>query len=36
MEVKEIIDPKIVKTQLTGTNKEEVLRELANLLLENG
>ncbi|WP_142426864.1 PTS sugar transporter subunit IIA [Enterococcus durans] len=36
MEVKEIIDPKIVKTQLTGMNKEEVLRELANLLLENG
>ncbi|MFQ9320835.1 MAG: PTS sugar transporter subunit IIA [Enterococcus durans] len=36
MEVKKIIDPKIVKTQLTGTNKEEVLRELANLLLENG
>ena len=36
MEVKEIIDPKLVKTQLTGTNKEEVLRELANLLLENG
>lgn len=36
MEVKKIIDPKIVKTQLTGTNKEEVLRELANLLLKNG
>lgn len=36
MEVKEIIDPKIIKTNLTGTTKDEVLRELAQVLLENG
>ncbi|EOL49243.1 PTS system, fructose subfamily, IIA component [Enterococcus phoeniculicola] len=36
MDVKEIIDPNIIKTQLIGTNKDEVLRELASMLLENG
>ncbi|MGK0550638.1 PTS sugar transporter subunit IIA [Enterococcus faecalis] len=35
MEVKEIIDPKIIKTQLLGTTKAEVLEELANVLLKN-
>ncbi len=36
MEVKEIIDPQIVKTHLTSTNKAGVLRELAEMLLTNG
>lgn len=36
MEVTEIIDPKIVKTKLSGTTKDEVLQELAAVLLENG
>lgn len=35
MEVKDIIDPKIVKTNLLGSTKEEVIKELANVLLEN-
>jgi PTS system fructose-specific IIA component len=36
MEVTEIIDPKIIKTKLTGTTKYEVLQELAGALRENG
>lgn len=36
MEVKDIIDLKIVKTNMNVNTKEEALKELANLLLENG
>lgn len=36
MEVKNVIDPKIVKTNLVGTSKDEVLKELTHLLNENG
>ncbi|MGX7351619.1 phosphoenolpyruvate-dependent sugar phosphotransferase system, EIIA 2 [Enterococcus canis] len=34
MEVTTIIDPKIVKTNMNATNKEDVLQQLATLLLE--
>jgi len=36
MEVKDIIDLKTVKTNMNVNTKEEALKELANLLLENG
>ncbi|MFS1126164.1 PTS sugar transporter subunit IIA, partial [Enterococcus faecalis] len=36
MEVTNIIDPNTIKTNLAGTTKEEVLEELATILLENG
>lgn len=36
MKVKEIIDPRMIKTRLTSTSKEGVLRELAEMLLVNG
>ncbi|MFV5784282.1 PTS sugar transporter subunit IIA, partial [Pediococcus acidilactici] len=35
MEVTNIIDPNTIKTNLAGTTKEEVLEELATILLEN-
>ncbi|AUB53941.1 MULTISPECIES: fructose PTS transporter subunit IIA [Enterococcus] len=34
MEIKEIIDPTIIKTNLNGKTKDEVLYELANRLYE--
>ena len=34
MEIKEIIDPTIIKTNLDGKTKDEVLYELANRLYE--
>lgn len=36
MEIKNIIDTNLVKTDLQGLSKEEVLAELGNLLLQNG
>ncbi|MEY8445445.1 fructose PTS transporter subunit IIA [Enterococcus ratti] len=36
MEVTTIIDPNTIKINLTGTTKEEVLEELATVLLKNG
>ncbi|GAB2549667.1 fructose PTS transporter subunit IIA [Gracilibacillus alcaliphilus] len=36
MEVKDIVDLKTVKTNMNAKTKDEVLNELAHLLLENG
>ncbi|NCB32486.1 MAG: PTS fructose transporter subunit IIA [Erysipelotrichia bacterium] len=36
MELKEILDPSIISLQVNGTDKDEVLRSLSRLLLNNG